>query len=77
VKDSLRKALSLQQFPGFEPERSNRVKSVALNDLTRQTQNCKGLTSVPIRAPEFYTISTINFPDGINNLAVGAQRGMP
>ncbi len=57
---SIRKALWLQRFLSFDPERSNRGKSVRLNELARPGQNCKGLTYAAGRAPEFYTISTIN-----------------
>jgi hypothetical protein len=59
--ESTRKVLWLQRFLSFDPERSIRGKSVRLNELTRQGQNCKGLTYAPDHAPEFYTISTINF----------------
>jgi hypothetical protein len=58
-----RKVLWLQRFLSFDPERSNRGKSVRLNELTRPEQNCKGLTYASEHASKFYTISTINFID--------------
>jgi hypothetical protein len=61
--ESTRKALWLQGFLRFDPERSNRGKSVRLNELTRPGRNCKGLTYALGHAPEFYTISTITFID--------------
>jgi hypothetical protein len=70
--ESTRKALWLQCFLNFDPERSNGGKSVRLNELTRRGQNCKGLTYAPDHAPKFYTISTINFIDRDNYLSLAA-----
>jgi len=67
---SIRKALWLQRFLSFDPERSNRGKSVRLNELTRHGRNCKGLTYAPGHAPEFYTISTINSIYGADYLGL-------
>jgi hypothetical protein len=64
--ESTRKALWLQGFLSFDPERSNRGKSVLLNELTRPEQNCKGVTYAARHALEFYTISTINFGDRVD-----------
>ena len=69
---SIRKALWLQRFLSFDPERSNRGKSVRLNELTRHGQNCKGLIYAPRHAPEFYTISTINITDRADYLSLVA-----
>src|SRR5665213_1414435 len=59
-----RKALWDQPFQSFEPERGNRLKSSALNDLTRQKQNCGSLISARRCAREFYKFSTIDFIGG-------------
>jgi hypothetical protein len=69
--ESTRKALWLQRFLSFDPERSNRGKSVRLNELTRSWQNCKGLIYAADHAAEFYTISTINFADRVDYLSLG------
>jgi hypothetical protein len=70
--ESTRKALWLQRFLNFDPERSNGGKSVRLNELTRRRKNCKGLTYASGHAPKFYTISTINFIDRVNYLSLAA-----
>jgi hypothetical protein len=69
---STRKALWLQRFLSFDPERSNAGKSVRLNELTLPGENCKGLTYAPEHAPELYTISTINFSDEADYLSLAA-----
>jgi hypothetical protein len=70
--ESTRKALWLQGFLSFDPERSNSGKAVRLNELTRLRQNCKGLTYAPGHTPEFYTISTINFINEADYLSLAA-----
>ena len=75
--ESTRKALWLQRFLNFEPERSNGGKSVRVNELTRRVQNGKGLTYAPGHASKFYTISTINFIDRADYLSLAASEAMP
>jgi hypothetical protein len=71
--EATRKALWLQRFLSFDPERSNRGKSVRLNELTRPGQNCKGLTYASEHALKFYTISTINFIDRADYLSLAVS----
>ena len=72
MTEPTRKALWHQRFLSFDPERSNPGKSVLLNELPRLWQNCNGFTFASGHAPEFYTISTINFSDTADYLSLGA-----
>jgi hypothetical protein len=53
------KCLFFKSFFGFEPQCSNRVKPVPLNDLAWFCQNSKGFCKGWLFSAEFDTISTV------------------